>query len=54
MKTTILYDTLIDEYILDLGEELCEKLGWRIGDTLEWIDNGNGTYTVKKVSDNET
>jgi hypothetical protein len=25
-----------------------ESAGWKIGDTLEWIDNKNGTWSIKK------
>ena len=38
------------EMLLDLGTELCEHLGWKPGDALEWIDNGDGTWTIKKAS----
>ncbi len=37
-----------DELILDLGVELCKEMGWELGDTLEWIDNGDGSWTLKK------
>lgn len=36
--------------MIELGEELCEKLGWREGDIVEWIDNKDGTWTLKKQS----
>jgi hypothetical protein len=38
------------EMLLDLGDEICEHLGWKEGDTLEWIDNKDGTWTIKKTS----
>lgn len=25
--------------VLDLGPELCNKMGWREGDVLEWTEN---------------
>lgn len=34
--------------MVDLGLELCEQLGWKEGDTIEWIDNKDGTWTLKK------
>jgi bifunctional DNA-binding transcriptional regulator/antitoxin component of YhaV-PrlF toxin-antitoxin module len=34
---------------LDLGDELCEQMGWKVGDTITWIDNGDGTFTLKKA-----
>ena len=39
------------ELLLDL-DGIAEELGWQVGDTLKWTDNQDGTYTLKKV-DNE-
>ena len=39
------------ELLLDL-DGIAEELGWEIGDTLQWTDNQDGTFTLKKV-DNE-
>lgn len=39
------------EMLLDLGDEICEHLGWKAGDTLTWIDNQDGTWTIKKQED---
>ena len=36
------------EFMLDLGDELCREAGWKVGDTLEWIDNKDGTWTLRK------
>jgi len=36
------------ELFLDLGTELCAELGWQVGDTLEWIDNKDGTWLLQK------
>jgi len=36
------------ELLLDLGTELCAELGWQVGDTLEWIDNKDGTWLLQK------
>ena len=38
-------------YILPLGEELCNELGWNVGDTIEWKDNGDGSWTISKKKD---
>ena len=37
------------QMLLDLGLELCQQLGWQPGDSLEWINNGDGTWTIKKT-----
>lgn len=39
------------EFLLDLGNEVCDELGWKPGDTIEWIDNKNGTWTLRKKND---
>lgn len=36
--------------ILPLGDGLCEELGWEIGDTIEWIDNGDGSWIMRKMN----
>jgi endonuclease YncB( thermonuclease family) len=36
------------EMLLDLGDELCKHMDWKAGDTLVWIDNGDGTWTLRK------
>jgi hypothetical protein len=43
------------EMLLDLGDELCEHLGWKPGDQLDWVDNKDGTWTLrKKISSSAT
>jgi hypothetical protein len=36
------------EMLLDLGNELCKHLGWKPGDELDWVDNKDGTWTLRK------
>lgn len=36
-----------EELLLDLGTELCEELGWKAGDTVQWVDNKDGTWQIK-------
>jgi hypothetical protein len=35
--------------LLELPDQLCLEVDWRIGDTLEWIDNKDGTFSLKKT-----
>jgi len=35
------------EMLLDIGEA-CKELGWAEGDTIEWIDNKDGTWTLRR------
>lgn len=36
------------DLILPLSDELCAEAGWNIGDTIEWIDNNDGSWTMRK------
>jgi len=36
------------DLIMPLPDELLEEAGWAEGDTLEWIDNGDGTFNMIK------
>lgn len=33
---------------LQLTDELLEEMGWSEGDTLQWTDNGDGTWSLEK------
>jgi len=37
------------DLVLPLPQDLLDNAGWKEGDTLEWIDNNNGTWSMKKV-----
>ena len=39
-----------EELLLDLGTELCAELGWKVGDTVQWIDNKDGTWQLLKTT----
>ena len=43
-----------EELLLDLGTELCEELGWKVGDTVQWIDNKDGTWQLLKTTGQPT
>jgi hypothetical protein len=38
-----------DDLILPLPERMLEEAGWKEGDLLDWADNGNGSWTLKKI-----
>jgi hypothetical protein len=42
------------ELLLDLGTEVCAQLGWQVGDTIEWIDNKDGTWLMIKSASTNT
>jgi hypothetical protein len=45
----IVEDPETGELLLDLGTELCAEMGWQVGDTVEWIDNQDGSWTLQKI-----
>jgi bifunctional DNA-binding transcriptional regulator/antitoxin component of YhaV-PrlF toxin-antitoxin module len=48
MRTTLTVD---DDGILTFPDELIEKLGWKEGDVLQWIDNNDGSFSLVKSND---
>ena len=45
MKYTLTVD---EDGILNLPDELLKEAGWKEGDTLEWIPNEDGSFTLVK------
>lgn len=45
---TVITDPKTGELILPLDNEIFDETGWEIGDTLEWIDQKNGSWLLKK------
>lgn len=45
MRTTL---TIDENGVLTFPDEMIEKLGWKENDMLEWIDNQDGSWTLKK------
>ena len=41
----------IDDYYVQFPDDLLEAANLKEGDQIEWVDNGNGTYTLRKVGD---
>ena len=48
MVTRVLEEDENGDMYIPLGEELCNELNWKIGDTLSWHDNEDGSFTVSK------
>lgn len=36
------------EKFIEFPQEAIADLGWKEGDTVEWIDNGDGSWSIKK------
>ena len=41
------------DIILPIPYDLMESQGWKDGDTLEWIDNNDGSWTIQKVDNGQ-
>lgn len=51
---TVEEDPETGELFLPLPADLLEANGWVDGDTLEWTDNNDGTWTITKVEPDST
>lgn len=38
------------EFILTFPQDLLDEAGWKEGDTLCWLDNEDGSWTLQKKS----
>jgi hypothetical protein len=44
---TLETDSETGEVVLPLDDEMLAGVGWEAGDTLEWIDNHDGSWTLR-------
>ena len=45
---TVIIEEDGDDLVLPLPDELLTELGWTTGDTLEWLDQSDGTWSLRK------
>jgi hypothetical protein len=50
---TIEEDPETGDCILPFPEDFLAQAGWKEGDTLDWKDNGDGTWCLTKVKDEQ-
>lgn len=56
MTTETFFRTIVEDpdqpgaLLLYLGQALCDSLGWQVGDTVEWLDNKDGSWTLEKIT----
>jgi hypothetical protein len=50
---TVEEDPETKELMLPFSDEMLAEVGWQIGDTLVWIDNKDGSWTLRKNDGNE-
>jgi len=46
---TLEEDSETGDLILPLNDEILEGTGWKTGDSINWIDNKDGSWTMKKI-----
>lgn len=44
-------DGVSGEYFITFPDDLLERAGWEEGDTLNWLNNGDGTFTLTKQTE---
>jgi hypothetical protein len=44
-------DEATGEYFIEFNEEFMKQAGFSVGDTVEWIDQGGGSWIIKKKVD---
>jgi hypothetical protein len=42
-------DAETGDLMLPLPQELLDIEGWKEGDTLDWVDNKDGSWTIQKI-----
>jgi plastocyanin len=52
------YETIVEkdennELVIPFDEELMSEIGWEVGDTIEWTENDNGSFTLTRVVKDE-
>jgi len=55
----MMYQTTIEmdpsgEMYFRIPDELWDELGWEIDDTIDWTDNKDGSYTLRKKDASST
>ena len=53
MIVELIKDPETGDLILPLSDEIFDGLGCKIGDTIQWIDNKDGSWTMKKVEETQ-
>lgn len=43
---TVEYDEETGDHYLQFDDAMLARLGWQIGDELQWIDNKDGSWTL--------
>jgi hypothetical protein len=52
-SATVQEDEETGELFFQLPEHALNQMGWYEGDLLEWLDNGDGSWTITKKEHDE-
>ena len=44
-------DELTNDHYIEFDDNLMRNLNWHVGDTIQWVDNRDGTYTLRKKNE---
>ena len=47
------YDNESGDTYIQLPDDMMLAAGWNLGDDIEWIDNKDGTFTLRKLTNKE-
>lgn len=53
MATVIIEEDEEGNLVLPLSDDMLEELGWEIGDTIDWTDNKDGSWSMTKKKETE-
>ena len=51
---TVQEDPESGDQILEFPDDLLESAGWKEGDVIKWINNDDGSWTLRKKDGNES
>lgn len=54
VKHTLTVQQSGDDYYIELPPEVCEELGWVVGDVLIWAQHGDGSWLIRKKDESST
>ena len=50
-----IYKSIVEDYIGELffkiPDELILELGWEVDDKISWIDNNDGSFSLRKINE---
>lgn len=50
---TVQKDPDTEDLILEFPDSLMESTGWKVGDTLEWVPQDNGSWVLRKYQEQD-